>query len=45
MANIKPVSDLRNYIFYRIENTKLRLIRVLDIRRDFIQILFGESVL
>jgi len=35
---IKP-----NYIFYRIENDTVRVIRILNEKQDFLQILFGIS--
>lgn len=35
---IKP-----NYIFYRIENDTVRVIRILNEKQDFFQILFGIS--
>ena len=31
----------KNYAFYRIENDTIKIIRVLDQRQDFMQILFG----
>ena len=31
----------KNYVFYRIEDDVIRIIRVLDARRDFLNILFG----
>lgn len=31
----------RNYAFYRIDDDVIRIIRVLDARRDFLNILFG----
>jgi plasmid stabilization system protein ParE len=31
----------KNYVFYRIEDDVKRIIRVLDARRDFLNILFG----
>ncbi len=31
----------KNYIFYRIEDDSIRIIRILDERRDFMQVLFG----
>lgn len=31
----------KNYVFYRVENDILKIIRVLDERRNFLQILFG----
>lgn len=33
----------KNYIFYRIENKSVEIIRILDTRRDFIKILFGNA--
>ena len=30
-----------NYVFYRIENDAVKVIRILDARRDFLNILFG----
>lgn len=30
-----------NYVFYRIENDTVKIIRILDARRDFLNILFG----
>ena len=30
-----------NYVFYRVEKDAVKIIRVLDARRDFINILFG----
>lgn len=32
-----------NYIFYRIENETVRIVRVLNERQDFLQTLFGIS--
>lgn len=32
-----------NYIFYRIENDIVRIIRILNEKQDFLQILFGIS--
>lgn len=32
-----------NYIFYRIESDTVRIIRILNERQDFLQILFGIS--
>jgi len=32
----------RNYVFYRLENHKVKIIRILDIKQDYIQILFGN---
>ena len=31
----------KNYVFYRIEDDQIKIIRVLDARRDFLIILFG----
>lgn len=31
----------RNYVFYRIEGNKVQIVRVLNERKDFMQILFG----
>ncbi|MDY6338170.1 MAG: type II toxin-antitoxin system RelE/ParE family toxin [Saccharofermentans sp.] len=31
----------KNYVFYRMEDDYIRIIRVLDARRDFLNILFG----
>ncbi len=31
----------KNYVFYRIDDDVIRIIRVLDARRDFLNILFG----
>lgn len=31
----------KNYVFYRIEDNFVRIIRVLDERRDFLRVLFG----
>lgn len=31
----------RNYVFYRVEENCVRIIRILDARRDFLNILFG----
>jgi len=30
-----------NYVFYRIEESSIKIIRILDARRDFLNILFG----
>lgn len=32
-----------NYVFYRVEGETVRIIRVLNERQDFLQILFGFS--
>lgn len=34
---------IHNYVFYRIEGDTVRIIRVLNERQDFLQILFGIS--
>ncbi|MBQ6272080.1 MAG: type II toxin-antitoxin system RelE/ParE family toxin [Clostridiales bacterium] len=31
----------KNYVFYRIEDDTVKIIRILDARRDFLNILFG----
>lgn len=31
----------KNYVFYRVEDDCIKIIRVLDARRDFLNILFG----
>ena len=30
-----------NYVFYRVENDAVKIIRILDARRDFLNVLFG----
>jgi hypothetical protein len=32
-----------NYVFYRVEDDVVKIIRVLDARRDFLSILFGKK--
>ena len=32
---------VRNYVFYRIEGNRVLIVRILDERQDFMQILFG----
>lgn len=34
----------KNYVFYRIEGTTIKIIRVIDTRRDFVQALFGVEL-
>ncbi len=47
-SRIDRVTDLRYVIcenwlaFYRIEDSEIRIVRVLDGRTDFIQVLFGK---
>lgn len=31
----------KNYVFYRIEMQSVKIVRILDTRRDFINVLFG----
>jgi len=31
----------KNYVFYRIDKNSVKIIRILDERRDFLQVLFG----
>ncbi|MBR1797748.1 MAG: type II toxin-antitoxin system RelE/ParE family toxin [Clostridiales bacterium] len=33
-----------NYVFYRVEDESVKIIRILDARRDFIKILFGINI-
>ena len=35
----------KNYVFYRIEGSIIRVVRVLNERQDFMQILFGISTI
>lgn len=32
----------RNYVFYRLEQQTVKIIRIIDTRQDYIHILFGE---
>jgi len=32
----------KNYVFYRLENKHIKVIRILDTRQDYIQLLFDE---
>ena len=32
-----------NYVFYRVEDDTVKIIRIMDARRDFINILFNEN--
>ena len=34
----------KNYVFYRIENEYIKIIRILDERRDFLYVLFGGKM-
>lgn len=33
----------KNYVFYRVDEDAVRIIRILDARRDFLTILFGNN--
>ena len=33
----------KNYVFYRVDEDTVRVIRILDARRDFLSILFGNN--
>lgn len=54
MSNIRPVSDLRNYNdvldacredspVYLTEKGKVKIIRIIDSRHEYMNILFGDS--
>ncbi len=32
----------KNYVFYRLEQETVKIIRIIDTRRDYINVLFGE---
>ena len=34
----------KNYVFYRVDSDVIKVIRVLDARRDFLKILFGKTI-
>ncbi len=40
-TDYKCIFTHRNYVFYRIEGDNIKVIRVLDNKRDFLYILFG----
>ena len=44
ITDYKCFCSHRNYIFYRVEDDYLRVIRVLDEKRDFINVLFGTTM-
>lgn len=41
VSNYKYVYTEKNYVFYRIEEDYVRIIRVLNERKDYMRILFG----
>ncbi len=40
-TDYKCIYSNKNYIFYRLEDKYIRIIRILNARRDFLYILFG----
>ncbi len=45
VTDYKCIYTNKNYVFYRIENDVIKIIRVLDNRRDFMYVLFGIPML
>ena len=41
VTDYKCIYSNKNYVFYRIEDEYIRIIRIIDVRRDFMYILFG----
>ena len=41
VTDYKCIYTNKNYIFYRIEEEYIRIIRIIDVRRDFMYILLG----
>ena len=41
VTDYKCIYSNKNYLFYRIEDEYIRIIRIIDVRRDFMYILFG----
>ena len=42
-SDYRYIYTTRNYVFYRIEDDAIKIIRILDARRDFVNILFGDK--
>ena len=42
-SEYRYISANKNYVFYRVDENKVRVIRILDARRDFLSILFGNN--
>jgi len=40
-SDYRYIYTTRNYVFYRVSSDSVRVIRILDVRRDFLSILFG----
>jgi plasmid stabilization system protein ParE len=40
-SDYRYIYTTRNYVFYRVSSDLVRVIRILDVRRDFLSILFG----
>ncbi len=41
VTDYKCIYSNKNYVFYRIEDEFIKIIRILDVRRDFMYVLFG----
>lgn len=44
ITDYKCIYTNNNYAFYRIEDEFIRIIRILDVRRDFMYVLFGKHM-
>lgn len=40
-SDYRYIYTTHNYVFYRVSSDSVRVIRILDVRRDFLSILFG----